>query len=116
KQFAAMAPEGGFGVGGRGPGGPGGGPGGRGGRGGPFGGMRPSGMFLPAFLKGDLDKDGSLSAEEFQALGQSWFSSWSKQSTELSAEQLRAGLPQTFPMPVFGPPGGGPGGPGGPGG
>ncbi|KAB2660105.1 MAG: hypothetical protein DVB31_14705 [Verrucomicrobia bacterium] len=86
---------------------PGGGPGG-GGRG--FG----PGMFLaPVWMsEGDADKNGQLSAAEFEALGEKWFSKWDKQNAgKLTEEQFRDGLNDTAR-----PGGRGPGGPGGRGG
>lgn len=103
-QWNAIEPKGGGGF----PGGPGGPirPGGPGG----FG---PAMFVTPAFMKGDANKDGKLSAEEFTGLGNAWFTAWDKQKTgKLTAEDLRAGLNTLAPMP--GP--GGPGGFGGPGG
>jgi spore coat protein CotH len=103
EQWEAIEPKqegrGGFGA----PGGPGG-PG----RFGP-------GMFLaPAFLKGDGNQDGQLSKDEFQALGEKWFTQWdTNHNGKLNVEQVREGLNSLAVMPGFGPPGGGmPRGPG----
>lgn len=112
-QWEAMEPKGGGGFFG-GPGGPRG-PGGAGGFGGPggAGGFGPAMFVAPAFLKqGDQNQDGKLSGEEFQALGEKWFSEWDKQkSGGLNADQLRAGLNAALGQPDFAPPGrGGPAG------
>jgi hypothetical protein len=62
-------------------------------------------MLAPAFLKGDADRDGRLSREEFRALAAVWFASWDKQKEgALSEAQLRLGLNGSLQMP------GGPGG------
>jgi spore coat protein CotH len=99
-QWEAMQPEqqeGFFG----GPGGPGGrglrgGPGGPGRPGGPGGpGRFGPGMFLaPAFLSaGDSDRDGQITKQEFEALGDRWFGTWDKEKTgELKEDQVRDGL------------------------
>ena len=97
-QWQAMEPKGGPPAGG--PGGPGR-MGGMGGRGGP-GGMRgpggrgpfsPAMMIAPAFLKGDKNGDGKLSREEFQALGEDWFTAWDKpKQGKLTEDQIRAGI------------------------
>ena len=105
EQWKAMEPEGGA----RGPFGGPGGPGGPRGRGG-FG---PAMFIAPSFLKGDHNQDGTLSKEEFRALGENWFNDWDKErSGKLNGDQLRAGLNATFAPTNAGPPGAG-GGPGG---
>lgn len=90
------------GFGGLGRGGPG-----RGGPGGPGGGFGP-GMFLgPALVEqADSDKNGQVSAAEFDALAAKWFAEWdTDQNDSLSPEQLATGLGAAFPMPRgFGPP------------
>ena len=70
-------------------------------------------MIAPAFLQGDKNADQKLSAEEFQALGEAWFTAWDKQkSNRLTEAQLAEGFASTFQLGMpFGP---GPGGPGGP--
>jgi spore coat protein CotH len=86
--------------------------GGGGGRPGEFG---PANFLAPNFLKGDSDHDGSLSKEEFLALGESWFAKWDKeQQGQLDQQQLGAGLSSMLPQ--FGGPGPnrGQGGPPGP--
>jgi spore coat protein CotH len=92
------------GRGGRG--GAGGGPGGPGGPGG-FG----PGNFLaaPLLALADTDKDGKVSAKEFHALGEKWFTTWDTNKTsELNHSQITRGLNLSFPVPPgFGPPGGG---------
>lgn len=93
---------GGFGRGGFGRGGPG-----RGGPGGPGGGFGP-GTFLGPVLaeQADRDKNGQVSAAEFDALAARWFEAWdTDQDGSLNTEQLAAGLGAAFPMPQgFGPP------------
>lgn len=95
---------GGFGRGGPGRGGPGrGGPGGPGGPGGGFG----PGMFLGPVLveQADADKNGQVSAAEFDALATRWFAEWdTDKDGSLNTGQLAAGLGTAFPMPRFGPP------------
>ena len=115
-QWQAMEPKGGPPAGG--PGGPGrmggpGGPGGPGGMRGPGGrgAFSPAMMLAPAFLKGDSNGDGKLSREEFQTLGEDWFTAWdkAKQGT-LTADQLRAGIGAGMQPAAGGPgPGRGPG-------
>lgn len=64
-------------------------------------------MFLsPTFVsQGDLDKNGQLSAQEFDQLAVKWFSAWdTNQTGKLDADQIRAGLNSA---------GGPPSGPGG---
>ncbi|MGZ8898952.1 MAG: CotH kinase family protein [Limisphaerales bacterium] len=79
------------------PGPAGGGPGRPGGPGGP-GGRPPAfgpGMFLaPAFFNsGDANKDGKLSAAEFEGLGAQWFAAWDKDKAgKLDADKLRDGM------------------------
>jgi spore coat protein H len=90
EQWKAMEPETGgsfFGGGGRPPGGPGMRPGGPG-RFGP-------GMFLaPAFMgAGDANRDSKLTKDEFQALGDRWFTAFdTNKSGVLKGDQLRDGL------------------------
>ncbi|MFM7102641.1 MAG: CotH kinase family protein, partial [Verrucomicrobiota bacterium] len=115
-QWKAMQPNEpeGFGPGPGGPGRPGR-PGGPGGRGGGFG----PGMFLaPAWMQqGDANRDGQLTAAEFEGLGNRWFDAWDKERQgSLTENALRDGLSASLGGP--GGPGGlgGPGGPGGPGG
>jgi spore coat protein CotH len=103
EQWSAMEPKGA----------PGGGPMGGGGGGNRPRGMFGPGMFLaPAFLKaGDADNDSKLSANEFRALGEKWFTQWDKEKRgKVNSDQLKAGLTETFPPPA---PGGGGGGAGG---
>ncbi len=60
-------------------------------------------MFLaPAFVQqGDRDGDRALSAEEFRALGESWFAQWDKESSgKVSGDQLKAGLNATLAPPA----------------
>jgi spore coat protein H len=108
EQWDAMEPTGGPGAGGR-----------MGGFGGPVGPpdqLRPTGfgpgMFLaPALLRqGDQNKDGKLSAQEFNSLAETWFAAWDKTRTgQLNEEQLREGLNATFgDAPGPGPAGGRP--------
>lgn len=113
EQWQAMEPAGGgggffggFGGRQRGQGGPGGQ------RGGGPGGFGSDMLLAPSFLKhGDKDKDGKLSANEFHALGEKWFSEWDKdKSGQLTSDQLKAGLNSVVEMPNFG--GQGRGGPG----
>ncbi|MGA2500053.1 MAG: CotH kinase family protein [Tepidisphaeraceae bacterium] len=104
QQWDAMEPKNtfpGFGGPGRQPGGLGGpvAPGGAGGPAVPGAPIRPGefgpGNFLaPAFLKdGDQNRDGKLSADEFAALADKWFTAWDKEKLgRLNADQLRAGL------------------------
>ena len=50
-------------------------------------------MIAPAFLKGDKNGDGKLSREEFQALGEDWFTAWDKpKQGKLTEDQIRAGI------------------------
>ncbi len=87
--------------------GPGGRP--RGGPGGP-GGFGPAMFLAPSFLKGDQDKDGKLSKEEFRSLGERWFSDWDKEKRgTLKLDELQAGVRSTL-IPEVGE--GGPGDPG----
>ncbi len=110
--WAQMEPSGG-GFGGFG--GPRGGPGGPGGRGGP-GGFGPAMLLVPSFLRdGDQNKDGKLSKEELQGLGEKWFAEWDKEKTgKLTGDQLATGLSATV-LAGFGGPGAGGPGAGGPG-
>jgi len=78
------------------------------------GGFGP-GMFLaPAFMKGaDKNEDKKLTQEEFNALAESWFTSWDKEKQgSLKLEQIQNGLNSSIEPPRFGPGGGG-GRPGG---
>lgn len=110
EQWESMEPKGGGGFFG--------GPRGGEGRGGP--GLFGPAMFVaPVFTsQGDTDGDSKLSAAEFSALAEKWFTSWDKdKSGKLNAEQLRSGINSSFGLPGGGgPPGGGPPGGGGPGG
>ena len=131
-QLAGTAPGmelGGFGGPG-GPGGPGrpggGGPGGPGGPGGRFGGPNRGpggpggpggfgpGMFIaqPVTEAADADKDGRITAAEWTAMAERWWSQWDKaRKGSVNEDQVVEGLSAVFPPP----PGfGGPGGPGGP--
>src|SRR5260221_6069813 len=82
------------------------GPGDPGGPGGP-GGFGPGAFLAPSFLKGDQDHDGKLSKDEFQALGQRWFSEWDKnKSGQLDLDQLRTGMNSTLAPAGFRGPGG----------
>jgi spore coat protein CotH len=86
-QWEAMEPKGGFNpFGGGGPGGP---PGG-------FGGPSAGKMLSPVIMsQGDLDRNGSLSPEEFAGLGEKWFKTWDAEKTgKLNEDQIRAGLNQ----------------------
>lgn len=112
-QWEAMEPKGGFGpfgMPGR-PGGPGPGPGPEGprGPGGPGGPGAPGLAFLvaPAVMeKGDSDKDGRLSQEEFSKLGSGWFRAWdTNHAGILTSNEIRAGLSSDF-TPPGGPRGG----------
>jgi hypothetical protein len=86
----------------RGPGGPGG-----------PGGFGPATFITPAFLTGDQDHDGTLSKDEFHALGERWFKAWDKgNSGQLDFEQLRAGMDSTLTSSPSG--AAGPGGANGP--
>ena len=91
----------------------GGGPGG-GMRGGP-GGFGPAEFIAPAFLKlADKNQDGRLSADEFHALAENWFTAFDKEKRDkLSLDQLRNGLGTTL-AGALGMPGGGGGRMGGP--
>ena len=74
---------------------------GGGGRPGEFG---PAGLLAAGFLKGDSDRDGHLSKEEFLAVGESWFGKWDKtKSGQLDEAQIGAGLNSVLPQ--FGGPG-----------
>jgi hypothetical protein len=81
------------------------------GPGGP-GGFGPAAILAPSFLKGDKDKDGKLSEEEFRALGEQWFSEWDKDKHgQLDFDQLQTGMNSTLAIRGFargredGPPG-----------
>lgn len=104
------------GGGGRGFGGPGGRPGvgpwgrGPGGPGGPPG----PGFFmaLPFLMAGDMDRDGSLTREEFKALAGTWHQAWGGSEEEgLDAEAVVAGWRTVFRPPGGAGPMGGFGGP-----
>lgn len=108
-----------------GPGGPGnpggrGGPGGPGGRGGPGGGPNRGpggpggfgpGLFIaqPVTDAADTDHDGKITAREWTAMAERWWTQWDKaQKGSVTEEQIVDGLSAVFPPP----PGfGGPGGP-----
>jgi len=88
EQWEAMEPEGGGGI----FGGPG-----------AFG----AGMFIgPAFMRaGDQNDDGTLSATEFQALGEKWFAAWDKEKKgTLNGDQVREGLNVSLAQPGMGMP------------
>ena len=111
-----------------GPGGPGN-PGGRGGRGGPGGPGGPGrlgggpgrgpggpgafgpGLFIaqPVTDAADADDDGKITAREWTAMAERWWTQWDKaQKGSVTEEQIVDGLSAVFPPP----PGfGGPGGP-----
>lgn len=112
EQWAAIEPKGGAEMF-RTRGGPGGG--GPGGPAGPGGGFGIATMLAPAFLKGDTNGDRQLSAAEFSALGDGWFSSWdTSKAGALGADELRAGSGAIFEAGLQQMMGGrGPGGPGG---
>ena len=75
-----------------------------GGPGGP-GGFGPAMLLAPSFLRGDQDRDGKLSKEEFRALGEKWFNDWDKSKRgQLELDQLREGLNSTVVPPRFGGP------------
>jgi hypothetical protein len=79
-------------------GGPGFGPG-RGGPGGPGG---PSMFLAPGLTTAmDLDRDGTITREEFTGAFAKWFKAWSGGSDEVTVDQLSAGLNEAFrpPMP-----------------
>ena len=93
------------GRGGRGgPGGPGG-PGGRGGPGGP-GGFGP-GLFIaqPVTDAADADHDGKITAREWNAMAERWWTQWDKaQKGSVNEEQIVDGPSAVFPLPPGGPP------------
>lgn len=76
----------------------------------------PSMFIAPGFLaQGDANKDSMLSAQEFQALAERWYTGWDKEKRgAINNDQLRAGLNKAFAMPPPGGPGPGGPGPGGP--
>ncbi len=122
-ELGGFGGPGGPGGGGRpGPGGPGGRPGGPnrgpGGPGGP-GGFGP-GLFIaqPVTEAADADQDGKITAREWTAMAERWWSQWDKAKTgSVNEDQIVEGLSAVFPPPPgFGGPGGPPNGPGGPGG
>ena len=117
-ELGGFGGPGGPGGGGRpGPGGPGDRPGGRpggpnrgpGGPGGP-GGFGP-GLFIaqPVTEAADADQDGKITAREWTAMAERWWSQWDKAKTgSVNEDQIVEGLSAVFPPP----PGfGGPGGP-----
>jgi spore coat protein H len=70
-------------------------PGGAFGRGnGPSASARAAELFTPVVMSlGDTDRDGKLSADEFAALGRTWFKAWDKEGTgKLTEPQFRAGF------------------------
>jgi len=81
------------------------------------GGFGPARFLGPAlFTATDVNRDGSVSSDEFTATFTKWFAEWdSTKSGTLTEDNLRAGLNAVLPRPNFGGPGGGrgPGGPGG---
>jgi spore coat protein CotH len=82
------------------------------GRPGEFG---PAGFLAPNFFKGDSNRDGQLSKDEFLAIGETWFVDWDKSKNgKLDRDQIGAGLNSMLPQ--FGGPGAnrGPGGRPGP--
>ena len=97
-QWQAMEPTGAASTGGLG------GPRGMFGRGfGGAGGFRPMVFLAQAFLRGDLNHDGTLSRAEFTQLGETWFNAWDTNHTgTLNEEQLRTGLASTFDLPDAG--------------
>ena len=105
------------------PGGPGGGgPGGRpgGGNRGPGGpgGFGP-GMFIaqPVTEAADTDHDGKITAAEWTAMAERWWTQWDKaKKGSVNEEQIVDGLSAVFPPPPGFGGSGGPGGPGAPGG
>src|SRR5580765_3997087 len=71
------------------------------GRPGEFG---PAGFLAPNFFKGDSNRDGQLSKDEFLAIGETWFVDWDKSKTgKLDRDQVGAGLNSMLPQ--FGGPG-----------
>ncbi|HAB17618.1 MAG TPA: hypothetical protein DCE44_14335 [Verrucomicrobiales bacterium] len=87
----------------------GGGPGGGRGPGGRGGGMRnfgPGNLLGPAVVKAaDADQNGAVTAQEFTALANRWFSEWDKEKTgELKQAEVAAGLNALIPPPNFGGP------------
>jgi spore coat protein CotH len=67
------------------------------------GGFGPAAILAPGFLKGDKDKDGKLSKDEFLALGDQWFSAWDKNKNgQLDLNQVQTGISSTFGVPQFG--------------
>jgi hypothetical protein len=83
-----------------------GGPGRAGGPGGP-GAMGPAMMLAtPIFGMADGDRDGKVTAAEWNGLGERWWKAWSGGGKELSMEQVAEGLANVFPpAPGSGPPG-----------
>ncbi|MBI2686511.1 MAG: CotH kinase family protein [Acidobacteria bacterium] len=90
----------------------------------PKGGARPmmggpgfgiGNIIVPAFLKADADGDRVLTAAEFTALANTWFTQWDKKkSGALDRDDLRAGTASIFESAIGQFMGGrGPGGPGG---
>src|SRR6478672_1969218 len=55
--------------------------------------MGPAGILAPNFFKGDSNRDGQLSKDEFLALGETWFVDWDKSKNgKLDRDQVGAGL------------------------
>jgi len=55
--------------------------------------MGPAGILAPNFFKGDSNRDGQLSKDEFLALGETWFVDWDKSKNgSLDRDQVGAGL------------------------
>ncbi|MEO8352659.1 MAG: CotH kinase family protein [Chthoniobacteraceae bacterium] len=102
EQWDALEPAGGPS---RGFGGPPGEPGGPPRGPGHFG---PSMFLAPLFLNSsDADKDGKITAAEFQQMGEKWFAAWDKDHAgQLTGDQLRAGINTMLMAPGGGPPGG----------
>jgi len=87
--------------------------GGPGGPGGPRDGFGPGGILGSAALEqGDADRDGSLSTNELERLGEAWWARLNPKGTaSLRSEAFGQNLNEVLPPPPgFGPPGGGPGG------
>ena len=83
------------------------------------GGGGPGRFVGPGFFSAaDMNKDGSLTREEWKETFTKWFAEWdSDKSGSLDEGKIREGLNAALPRPQFGGQGGrGPGGPGGPGG
>lgn len=111
QNFGEIMPPPGFGPPG---GGPAGGPGGP--AGGGRGGFGPAQLIGPGFFTAtDIDKDNSVTRDEFKSTFAKWAETWDVDKTgSVNEEQIRIGLNTALPQPNFGGPrGGGPGGPGG---